>query len=196
MLEEDKINISPQTLFNIILISESIILLISTIFIDLNKINLTPYLHFNRYCLISGLIAGLTISFIAKLIYIIGKTGKFEIFRGFVDIYTDSVYKKFKQFNITQILLISLISGFCEEVFFRGVLQTLVGVYPCNLIFAFIHAPRLSFWVLFILSFLAGLVFSYLKIYFHSLWPAIIGHSVNNFISFIFLKVIIIDDKI
>lgn len=191
MINPNKPDYSTISIFNIIIISEAMVLLISTIWMAAVKLNLANSFHFNRYCLYYGISTGLLIAITSKILYVLGDKFNIKLFQSLKNIYADEIYNNFKKFSLNQIFMISLISGFCEEIFFRGVLQEEIGIIPCNLIFAFLHAPKFSFWLLFILTLLAGLLFSYLKIHLHSLWPPIIAHSLNNFISFLFLKYIV-----
>lgn len=81
-----------------------------------------------------------------------------------------------------RILALALLSGFGEEVLFRGVLLPRMGIFLSALLFAALHFPfkrSLIPWTGFAL--VLGLVLGGLTEYFQSLWPAIVLHFAINF---------------
>lgn len=89
----------------------------------------------------------------------------------------------FEKATLSDILLIALSSGFCEEVFFRGVLQTQFGIVIASAIFASLHFPGKRYFFYVVWSFLAGLLFGFLMDFYHCLWVPIAAHAANNLIS-------------
>jgi len=88
----------------------------------------------------------------------------------------------FAQLALSDILLISMASGLCEEVFFRGVLQEQLTLLPTSILFGLIHCPSFSmipyaFW-----TFIAGLFLGWLYDCTHCLWTPILAHFVSNLI--------------
>lgn len=76
-----------------------------------------------------------------------------------------------------QLISLCLAAGVAEEVFFRGFLQTLIGLLPAAVIFGVAHAyGRLYIAV----ALLAGLGLGYLYIYSGSLAAVIATHTVYN----------------
>jgi membrane protease YdiL (CAAX protease family) len=88
------------------------------------------------------------------------------------------------------LLVISIMAGFTEEFFFRGILQPRLiiffgnahaGIWAAGLIFSIIHfqfyglVPRM----------LLGVLFGYYYYWSGNLWLAIFGHSLNNGLSVI-----------
>jgi membrane protease YdiL (CAAX protease family) len=71
--------------------------------------------------------------------------------------------KIFQNRNVFHIFLLSVIIAFTEEVLFRGIIQTHIGLIWASLIFAFLHFRYLYKWVLFlmvnVLSFFLGFLF-------------------------------------
>lgn len=71
----------------------------------------------------------------------------------------------FKNRNVFHILVIALVVAFSEELLFRGIIQTKVGLILASLIFAIIHYRYLFNWFLFLnivlLSFIIGLVYEW-----------------------------------
>lgn len=87
---------------------------------------------------------------------------------------------------IVNILVIGVLTGFCEEVFFRGVTQRMIGetpilhgagaVWVAAIIFSAAHFQFFGF----IPRMLLGLFFGYLLLTTGSLWPGIFAHALNN----------------
>ncbi|MFJ7725517.1 lysostaphin resistance A-like protein [Neobacillus sp. NPDC097160] len=69
----------------------------------------------------------------------------------------------FKNRHVIHILVIALFVAFSEELLFRGIIQTKVGLILASIIFAIIHYRYLFNWFLFLnivlLSFFIGLVY-------------------------------------
>ncbi len=87
---------------------------------------------------------------------------------------------------ILNILIIGVLTGFSEEVFFRGVTQRMIGetpilrgagaVWVAAIIFSAAHFQFFGF----IPRMLLGLFFGYLLLTTGSLWPGIFAHALNN----------------
>ncbi|MED3624884.1 CPBP family intramembrane glutamic endopeptidase [Neobacillus thermocopriae] len=71
----------------------------------------------------------------------------------------------FKNRKIFQILFLAAFVSFSEELLFRGIIQTKVGLFLASLIFAIIHYRYLFNWFLFLnivlLSFFIGAIFEW-----------------------------------
>lgn len=79
------------------------------------------------------------------------------------------------------VISLAIISGFAEELFFRGAVQNSFGWLVSTLLFAIVHSgPHRVFraWVLF--AFIAGLVFSGLTFFRGNLLAAIVAHITVN----------------
>lgn len=83
-----------------------------------------------------------------------------------------------------EILWLSLLSAFGEEILFRGVLHPRLGLWVCALLFAGFHFPFqriLIPWTVF--AFVMGLALGGLTDAFGSLWPAIVMHFMINHVN-------------
>lgn len=88
-----------------------------------------------------------------------------------------------------QILVISSLSGFVEEWFFRGVLYPHFGIIMSSLIFAACHllpAPKL--WIWSVWTFFAGIIFCLILKVSDSLWLCALIHSAINAVGLILLN--------
>lgn len=73
--------------------------------------------------------------------------------------------KIFRNRKIYHIALIALIVAFCEELLFRGIIQSELGLIAASIIFALIHYRYLFNWFLLLniitLSFVIGLIYQW-----------------------------------
>ncbi|MDR7238710.1 CPBP family intramembrane glutamic endopeptidase [Neobacillus drentensis] len=94
----------------------------------------------------------------------------------------------FKNRNIFHILFIALIVAFSEELLFRGIIQTKLGLILASIIFAIIHYRYLFNWFLFVnivvLSFFIGLIFVWTE----NLAVTIAMHFVIDFLLGVYIK--------
>ena len=90
--------------------------------------------------------------------------------------------------NIVDLALISVTSGFCEEIFFRGLLQVKLGIILASIAFGMLHFPGLKYWFYVFWATASGIILGYLFIFTGSLWTPITAHAVNNFIGLMLLK--------
>jgi uncharacterized protein len=94
----------------------------------------------------------------------------------------------FNNRNIFHILIIALFVAFSEELLFRGIIQTKVGLIFASIIFAIIHYRYLFNWFLFVnivlLSFFIGLVFEWTD----NLAVTIAMHFVIDFLLGVYIK--------
>jgi membrane protease YdiL (CAAX protease family) len=72
-----------------------------------------------------------------------------------------------------------------EELFFRGALLPLIGVWGQALVFGLLHpAPRKA-WSYTVYTFIAGIMFGYATVYTGSLWASILAHFAINLFGFL-----------
>lgn len=84
----------------------------------------------------------------------------------------------------SEIFGMALLSGFAEELFFRGALQYSFGWFWATLIFAALHTgPGRVFRVWTIFAFLAGLLFAALAHYRGSIFSPFLAHFLVNWIN-------------
>lgn len=86
---------------------------------------------------------------------------------------------------VSTILIVGVVTGFSEELFFRGALQnifikskvqTFVTVWTTALIFSTMHFQFFGF----VPRVLMGAFFGYVFLWCGSLWPSIFAHALNN----------------
>ncbi|PKL91066.1 MAG: hypothetical protein CVV21_09745 [Candidatus Goldiibacteriota bacterium HGW-Goldbacteria-1] len=107
----------------------------------------------------------------------------------------------FKMFDIklTDMIIIALLAGFCEEILFRVVLQQYWGIWLTSFVFILIHGyfnPKsVSISVFGVIMFLLSVVMGYLYQYM-GFWAAVSMHAVYDVLAlYLFKKYIFIGIK-
>ena len=78
------------------------------------------------------------------------------------------------------IFFLAAASSVAEELFFRGLLMPLVGVWGQALLFGLLHPATRRGWSYTAFTFVAGLAFGYATLHTGSLFPAIAAHFLIN----------------
>jgi len=83
--------------------------------------------------------------------------------------------------DVGQAIGLALLSGFAEELFFRGAMQEAWGFWIATALFAALHTGRQKgLWVWTVFALIAGLLFGGLVLYSGNLLAAMVGHVVVN----------------
>jgi membrane protease YdiL (CAAX protease family) len=186
---------------------EAVLLLISAFLVQIFEIQLKALFHMNREILMVGALAGsVTAGSGFLLLFLADKLGdQLEWLKTLKSIVLDELVPLFKPLNFLDIILIAISSGFCEEVFFRGVVQreiglwlgdhffqgiaqTGLGVLTAAILFGALHCPSprylpYGFWAL-----AAGIFLGWLLLITNSLWTPIVAHSLSNLIVLLVLR--------
>jgi membrane protease YdiL (CAAX protease family) len=86
--------------------------------------------------------------------------------------------------DTSQAVGLALLSGFAEELFFRGAVQDAWGFWIASALFAALHTGReRGLWVWTAFALIAGLLFGGLVLFAGNLLPAIVAHVVVNAIN-------------
>ena len=90
----------------------------------------------------------------------------------------------FGPLDAMEVFVLALISGFAEEIFFRGALQSSVGWIWATLIFTLLHTgPGRVFRLWTAFAFVAGLLFALLTLYRGNILAAFVAHFLVNWIN-------------
>lgn len=92
------------------------------------------------------------------------------------------------ELSVLDILLVAASTGFCEEIFFRGVLQSELGIIFTAVLFGMIHCATAIMLPYAIWTFVAGIFLGYLYVWTDSLWTPIFAHGINNLIVILYFK--------
>ena len=88
--------------------------------------------------------------------------------------------------DLSEVVGLALLSGFAEELFFRGAVQGSWGWLPATVLFALLHTgpgPVFRLWTLF--AALAGLVLAALMVWRGNLLAPVIAHGLLNGINLV-----------
>lgn len=169
------------------LIPQIAILVVAIIWIYLvPKDNVLVYFTFNYKHALIGVFAGLIISLSGFLFYKFCE--KTKMFYETVELFENIMGPIFKNLNLFDILTLSFVAAFCEEVFFRGLLQQKIGIILASLAFGLLHLPGKKYWIYALWATGSGIVLGLLLIYTGSLWVPIIAHASNNIAGMFLLK--------
>ncbi len=93
-------------------------------------------------------------------------------------------------FSITVPLAFALaiVSSVAEELFFRGTVMPLVGVWGQAILFGLMHPTPKKAWLYTVFTAFAGLVFGFATLYTGSLYAAIFAHFVINLQGFLEIR--------
>jgi membrane protease YdiL (CAAX protease family) len=93
--------------------------------------------------------------------------------------------QEFRGLSMFTIVLVTLLSGFCEEVFFRGAMQPVLGIWITSLLFGLGH---ITSWQRALITGFFGLLMGAAALYFGNLWVPIMAHMTNNFIQLCMMR--------
>lgn len=174
------------TFLNITLFVEALLLLGATIASVACNIQLKPSLHISATAFALGAAGGLGLAIGTWFILWLGKFS--SILAGLRDITFQQLAPLFNDFRLVDLLLVAVVSGFCEEVLFRGVMQPKLGLPTASFIFALLHCPSPRFFSYGVWVFVAGLLLGWSFSATGNLWVPISAHCVSNIASLVFLR--------
>lgn len=177
-------------ILNITIVVEAVLLLLATLWSQFGDIELLPLFRLNRNIVAFGLLAGVATAssgfMLLWLAKVYGKTIKWlETLKSIV---LDELTPLFETLHLSDIILIAASSGFCEEIFFRGVVQNQLGLWPSAALFGFFHCPTPRHLPYGVWAFGAGAFLGWLLIQTNSIWTPVFAHSLSNFCVLLYLR--------
>lgn len=94
----------------------------------------------------------------------------------------------FRDQNIVHIAFIAAVVAFCEELLFRGIIQTHAGLVVSSIIFAIVHYRYLFNWFLFLNIIILSFFIGYLFLLTGNLLVTIFMHFIIDFLLGILIK--------
>ena len=179
---------SREKLLWTVLIPQMILLTISTLWIYFDSKNyvLQYFKKFNIQILICAIITGIILAILGYVFYKWMK--KTKRFYSMVELFEEVLSPSFSNLKQQDVIILSMVSGFSEEIFFRGLLYTHFGISVSSLAFGILHMPGFKFWVYAVWATLSGALFCILLSFSGSLWLPIIAHIINNIIGMFILR--------
>ena len=164
-----------------------IMLTISTLWILIFPAdNVIKYFKFSWLFVLEGCGIGFLLSFSGYLFYMVcKKTGKFA---ETVELFEKVLSPSFKILKVIDFVVLSFIAGFSEEVLFRGLLCSKVGLIFSSVAFGLMHFPGKKYWIYTVWATLSGALFAWLLLTTGSIVIPITAHTVNNILGMLLLK--------
>lgn len=182
----EKTSVDRSTLLNVTIVVEAALLLLASVWSHLAGIQLALNLVPDLKNCAAGALAGVLMASVGLLLFWLGKSV------GFLSQIREIVYKYlvplFAEMRWFDLVAVAILSGFCEEVFFRGIIQHQFGLFITALAFGLFHDPTFRHISYSIMAFAAGLFLGWLYIATGNLWVPIAAHIVHNLISLYFLR--------
>lgn len=181
-------------LLNVVLYVEGALLLLATVWCWLGNIPLAPALvpRWKDFALGAavGIALVITSVFIYGISHLLEKVSKrpFGPFLSMKQIALEELAPLFAELNALDIFIIAIVSGFCEEVFFRGALQMDFNLWIAAGIFGMFHMPTFRYLTYGVWAMAAGIMFGLVMESTHSLWAPIAGHALNNLLVILFFR--------
>lgn len=177
-------------ILNITIVVEAILLLIATLWSQFGEIRMLPLFHLNRHIALTGSLSGLAIAVTGFALF--WSAHRFGSAVGWLgnlrNIIDEDLIPLFQTLNLADIIIVAASSGFCEEIFFRGVIQDQLGLWLAAALFGFFHCPTPRHLTYGIWAFCAGLFLGWLLNVTGSLWAPIFAHSISNFLVLSYLR--------
>lgn len=184
-MTDDK-QLSRSTLVSITIVLEGVLLLAATIWSKVANLALLPALIPDARAIAIGAGTAVGTVLISLLLYKMGATVPF--FKGLRKLSDEVLQPVVSQFTWWDIVLVSLTSGICEEVLFRGVMLPLWGLTASSVVFGLVHSPNFKYIAYVLITILAGYLFGYLYLQTHSLWTPCVAHVLHNLISLAMIR--------
>lgn len=179
-------NHSREKVLWMAVIPQASLLVISILWIFLiPKHNVFPYLKFSWQPFLGGIAIGIGLAISGYGFY--NFTKKTKKFYETVELFEQVLAPAFRNLKLPDIIALSVVSGFCEEIFFRGLMLPAFGIIISSIAFGLLHLPGFKFWIYALWASLSGALFGVLFILTSSLWFPITAHAVNNIIGMILL---------
>lgn len=178
---------------NLTVILEAILLLVATVWCFVSQLQLLPALSLTTrpfQVIAIGLLCGLATAASGVLLIWLGKRfgNSLRILGGLHDIVVGELAPIFGKLLLCDIFIVAASSGFCEEVFFRGVVQAKMGLPLASLLFGFFHLPSLRHLPYGLWAAAAGMFLGSIYLFTHSLWTPILAHGTSNLLVLLYLK--------
>lgn len=91
----------------------------------------------------------------------------------------ETITRVFGPFTLARAAWLGGLSGFCEELLFRGALQPMLGLLPASILFALVH-PVAGWWAF---ALVVGIALGALYSWDGNLWPCVLAHALLNMVN-------------
>lgn len=178
--------LSRNALIIVTIVLEAALLLVAAIWIHFAHIELVPSFTYKVQPILFGLLTGCGTVGMSFLCLTVGK--RIPMFNDLRKMSEEFLVPLMAKLNVFDMLFLSLVSGFCEEVLFRGIIQAQLGIAAASVLFGIFHDPTFRQKGYVLLASAAGLALGYLYQSTGNLWSSITAHALHNAISMILLR--------
>lgn len=181
--------LSRNALLVVTIVLEAALLLVAAVWIHFAHIELLPTFAYKVQPILLGVLTGCGTVALSFLCLTVGK--RIPMFADLRKMSEEFLVPMMAKLNVFDMLVLSMISGFCEEVLFRGIIQAQLGIAGASILFGIFHDPTFRQKGYVLLATVAGLVLGYLYQSTGNLWSCITAHSLHNAISMLLLRYLI-----
>jgi membrane protease YdiL (CAAX protease family) len=178
--------VSRTTIVNFTIVIQALLLLVATVWGYFSGVRLGTYLFFSYKAMLIGCAVGGGMALAAYLLLKVARSA--NILPQLRDTVDNFLVPLFSNINGVDIVVIAALAGFCEEVFFRGVIQHQFGIVLASIAFALLHDPSLRNMTYTITALIYGFILGYLFIITGNLWAPIFAHGVYDLIILLLLR--------
>jgi membrane protease YdiL (CAAX protease family) len=133
----------------------------------------------------TGIVAGIVL-FTVNYVVVEYGSRYLSFFRAIKRLIEEDVSPLFKNIPLGAVVLIAIVSGVAEEIFFRGVLQRQIGLLFSSILFGLAHIWKTTAIVYGVYAAIIGMYFGGLYALTGNLWVPIIAHIINNFVAILY----------
>ncbi len=166
------------------LVVEGSVLIIALILARFLDISITPLSNNYRKDILLGT-SGACLPLIVFVLILSKRAESVPFIGPLRQIILNEIRALFSQSTIIDILLISIVAAFAEEILFRGIIQIKLGLIPASIIFGFLHFITPAY---FVIATLMGLYMGGLFQTYNSLLIPIQIHFVYDFGALLYLR--------
>ncbi len=84
--------------------------------------------------------------------------------------------------SIVNIFVLAFIIAFCEEILFRGMIQTALGIWWASTLFSIVHIRYFGHWYLIVNIILLSFTIGFMYEWTNNLWVTIVAHFIIDFV--------------
>jgi membrane protease YdiL (CAAX protease family) len=141
---------------------------------------------FDYKAMLIGLAVGVLMAVSGYLLYLMSRS--VPLMRQVRETVEEFLLPLVAELKPTDMVIIAVLSGFCEEVFFRGVAQQQFGLLLTSIAFGLFHDPSFRNLSYSFLAFLYGLVLGSLFLYTGNIWAPVFAHITHNLVTLLVLR--------
>lgn len=178
--------LSRNALIIITIVLEAALLLVAAVWINLAHLELLPSFGFKTAPILWGLLTGCGTVALSFVCITYGR--RIPMFLELRKLSAEFLVPMMSKLNVFDMIFLSLISGFCEEVLFRGVLQAQMGIAAASVLFGIFHDPSFRQKGYIVLATAAGVALGYLYQTTGNIWSCITAHVFHNTVSMLLIR--------